>query len=140
MPTKELTERQRKFCRAYLKTLNATQAAIDAGYAEGGNEGSCAVIGYENLRKLNIIKYIEKQLDKQAEKEGVSIGYVLRKLKREAEYDSFGSSHSARVNALFHLGKHLAMFTDKIKVELGLKGLLKEIEDEGERGLPKTKA
>ncbi len=30
----DMTEKQKKFCREYLKTLNATQAAIRAGYSK----------------------------------------------------------------------------------------------------------
>jgi len=45
-----LKDKQEKFCNEYLIDLNATQAAIRAGYSEN----SAAVIGFENLRKPNI--------------------------------------------------------------------------------------
>ncbi len=38
---------------------------------------------------------------------------VISGLKREAALDGKDSSHSARVSAWAHLGKHLGMFTDR---------------------------
>lgn len=53
-----MNERQKRFCDEYLVDLNATQAAIRAGYSEK----TAAVIGAENLIKPNIKKYIEERL------------------------------------------------------------------------------
>ena len=58
----KLTAKQQMFCDEYLIDLNATQAAIRAGYSEK----TAAVIATENLRKPNIKEYIEKRM---AEKE-----------------------------------------------------------------------
>ena len=58
----KLTAKQKRFCDEYLIDLNATQAAIRAGYSEK----TAAVIATENLRKPNISEYIEKRM---AEKE-----------------------------------------------------------------------
>lgn len=58
----KLTAKQQRFCDEYLIDLNATQAAIRAGYSEK----TAAVIATENLRKPNISEYIEKRM---AEKE-----------------------------------------------------------------------
>ncbi|KNF07158.1 phage terminase, small subunit [Gottschalkia purinilytica] len=52
----ELTEKQRLFCLYYVKTFNATQSAIKAGYSKD----TAHVIGYENLRKPNIAKEIRR--------------------------------------------------------------------------------
>ena len=57
-----MTEKQRRFCDEYLISLNATQAAIKAGYSEN----SAKQIGQENLTKPDIKKYID---DRMAEKE-----------------------------------------------------------------------
>ena len=48
---KKLTAKQQKFIDEYLIDLNATQAAIKAGY----NEKCAKEIGYENLTKPHII-------------------------------------------------------------------------------------
>ena len=57
----ELTAKQKRFCDEYLIDLNATQAAIRAGYSEK----TAAVIATENLRKPNIKEYIEKRMEEK---------------------------------------------------------------------------
>lgn len=52
----ELTEKQRLFCIFYIQNFNATQAAIKAGYSKE----SAYIIGYENLRKPYIKKYLSE--------------------------------------------------------------------------------
>lgn len=56
----KLTEKQKRFVAEYLVDLNATQAAIRAGYSKKTAE----VIGYENLRKPQIADEIEKRQEK----------------------------------------------------------------------------
>ena len=51
-----LTEKQRLFCLYYVKCFNATQAAIKAGYSKD----TAHVIGWENLRKLQISAEIKR--------------------------------------------------------------------------------
>ena len=63
---KEMTAKQKRFCDEYLIDLNATQAAIRAGYSEK----TAGVIGVENLKKPNIKLCIEKRM---AEKEAALI-------------------------------------------------------------------
>jgi phage terminase small subunit len=53
-----LTDEQKRFCEEYLKDLNATQAAIRAGYS-----GKTArQMGAENLSKPDIRDYIDEKL------------------------------------------------------------------------------
>jgi phage terminase small subunit len=58
----KLTAKQSLFVEAYLATLNATQAAIKAGYSKN----TAAVIGCENLRKPNIRHKIDERLKELA--------------------------------------------------------------------------
>lgn len=58
----EMTAKQQRFCDEYLIDLNATQAAIRAGYSEK----NARVIAAQNLAKLNIQEYISERM---AEKE-----------------------------------------------------------------------
>lgn len=51
-----MTDKQKRFCEEYLIDLNATQAAIRAGYSEK----TAGQTGYENLSKLAIKRYLEK--------------------------------------------------------------------------------
>ena len=58
----KMTAKQMRFCDEYLIDLNATQAAIRAGYSEK----TAWAIGNENLTKPYLREYIDKRL---AEKE-----------------------------------------------------------------------
>ncbi len=58
-----LTEKQKLFCNEYLIDLNATQAAIRAGYSEK----TAYSIGNENLKKPELQEYMLKLMnDKQS--------------------------------------------------------------------------
>lgn len=59
MKEKQLTDKQYLFCEEYLKDLNATQAAIRAGYSEK----TAYSIGWENLRKPEIRGVISSRLN-----------------------------------------------------------------------------
>lgn len=54
----KLTPKQKKFADEYIKTGNATQSAIEAGYARRSSYS----VGSENLRKPEIKKYIDKRM------------------------------------------------------------------------------
>jgi phage terminase small subunit len=59
-----MTAKQMRFCDEYLIDLNATQAAIRAGYSKK----TARVIGQENLLKPAIKEYIENRMaEKEAE-------------------------------------------------------------------------
>ncbi len=53
-----MTPKQQRFCDEYLIDLNATQAAIRAGYSKK----TAKQIGQENLTKLDLKEYIEKRM------------------------------------------------------------------------------
>lgn len=55
----KLTVKQQKFVDAFIKTGNATQAALDAGYSKK----TAPVIGYENLKKPYVASAIKEQMD-----------------------------------------------------------------------------
>ena len=73
MPNK-LTAKQEMFVQEYLVDLNATQAAIRAGYSEK----TAALIGCENIRKPNIASAIVKAKAERVEKVKIDAAYVLR--------------------------------------------------------------
>lgn len=77
IPKKDgLTEKQKRFCDEYLIDLNATQAAIRAGYSEE----TARAIGSQNLTKVNIAEYIEKQLKKREQRTELTQDFVIREL------------------------------------------------------------
>ncbi len=60
----KLTAKQQRFCDEYLIDLNATQAAIRAGYSKK----TARVIGQQNLSKLAVKNYIDERMkEKEAE-------------------------------------------------------------------------
>lgn len=71
-----LTDKQEMFCREYLIDLNATQAAIRAGYSEKTARAS----GCENLTKPDIQNRIAELKADRNEQVSVDAAYVLRRL------------------------------------------------------------
>ncbi|MCB1719976.1 MAG: terminase small subunit, partial [Candidatus Competibacteraceae bacterium] len=57
-----LTAKQQKFVDEYLKSRNATSAALAAGYSER----SAHSIGWENLRKPEIAEVISQRVTESA--------------------------------------------------------------------------
>lgn len=71
-----LTNKQEAFCREYLIDLNATQAAIRAGYSEK----TARRIGSENVTKLDIQKRIQDLMEERKNRIEVNADYVLKRL------------------------------------------------------------
>jgi phage terminase small subunit len=85
-----LTPKQNAFVAEYLKDLNATQAAIRAGYSARTAEK----IGSENLQKPEIRGPIDEALSRRAERVEVKTDDVLRELLRLAMVD-IGQAYDA---------------------------------------------
>lgn len=131
----KLTDKQAAFVRQYLVDLNATQAAIRAGYSER----TASRIGPQLLGKTCVREAIEKAQAKRARRVEVTQDYVLSNLVEVVErtmqrapvtdrkgeqvtdeegravwtFDAKGANR-----ALELLGKHLGIFTDKLKAEV----------------------
>ena len=73
-----LTAKQARFVEEYLVYLNATQAAIRAGYSEK----TAAIIGHENLRKPNLAAAVAERQRKLAAKLEVTQEAVIAELAR----------------------------------------------------------
>jgi phage terminase small subunit len=71
-----LTDKQEMFCREYLIDLNATQAAIRAGYSVKTANRTAS----ENLSKPVIQNRIAELKAKRNEDVGIDADYVLRRL------------------------------------------------------------
>lgn len=133
----QLTEKQDQFCKEYLIDLNATQAAIRAGYSKE----SARDIGCENLTKPNIRARIGELIDERSKRTLVHADFIVENLVEVSqrclqkqpvmifdpvqkamvqkededgnhvwEFDSGGAN-----KALELLGKHLKMFTDRVE-------------------------
>ena len=148
-----VTKKQKRFVEEYLIDLNATQAAIRAGYSPD----SARDIGCENLTKPNIKAAIDRAIAERSRRTGINQDRVLLELAKvaflnpvdvidmdgatirgEANRDDTACIASVKVKtiptddgqiterevkvydklkALELLGKHLGMFTDKVKVD-----------------------
>lgn len=73
-----LTDKQQKFCDEYLVDLNATQAAIRAGYSEK----TAHSIGNENLIKPEIQNYIKEKQIALSESTKITTEMVCKELAK----------------------------------------------------------
>lgn len=127
----KLTDKQEKFCQEYLIDLNATQAAIRAGYSKKtANEQ-----GAQNLAKLSVQARLKELQSARQERTEITQDYVLKTIvdtierckqaepvmiKEDGEWVESGEykfDSQAVLKGAELLGKHLAMWTDKTKIE-----------------------
>lgn len=78
MAQKSLTAKQQRFVEEYLIDLNATQAAIRAGYSED----TAGQTGHENLKKPEIVTAIAKAQQERSERTQITQDRVLQELAR----------------------------------------------------------
>lgn len=71
-----LTDKQERFCQEYLIDLNATQAAIRAGYSES----TAGQIGEQNLKKLEIETYISELKAERTKRTEIKADDVVKEL------------------------------------------------------------
>jgi phage terminase small subunit len=108
----KLTNKQRLFCLEYIVDLNATQAAIRAGYCKKNARQT----GYENLTKPYIEQEIQRLMDERAKKTEITAEKVLKELAKigfsditdfvefgqqasEADTENGNSSHYVKIKA-----------------------------------------
>jgi phage terminase small subunit len=105
-----LTAKQQAFVQEYLIDLNATQAAIRAGYSAK----TASFIGHENIRKPNIAEAIAEAQEARSERVEWSAAEILRDI-REIAQNRRGVEPRDRLKAYELAGRHLGMFKDKIE-------------------------
>lgn len=135
----KITPKQSRFVEEYLVDLNATQAAIRAGYAER----SAKVQACRLLTKDNVSRAVEQCKAERSKRTEITQDFVLNGLKEVAErclqrvpvmvfdraersmvqkqdeeghdiweFDSTGANRAFEL-----LGKHLGIFIDKLQIE-----------------------
>ena len=131
----KLTDKQKRFCDEYLIDLNATQAAIRAGYSKK----TAFIIANENLKKPYIKGYIDERLkqleDKRIAKADEVLKYLTSVMRNEVKEevvvvegkgDGCSSARTIkkdmsakdRNKAAELLGKRYRLFTDRIEADV----------------------
>lgn len=114
----ELSQKQIKFCESYSVLLNATKAAIEAGYPET----SAATIGAENLTKPEIKRFIMDKQIQFADQCLLSKNMIISELSRYA-FRGRDSSYSDvkskdAIGALIKIGEYVGAWQpDKTEIE-----------------------
>ena len=125
-----LNEKQQRFADEYLIDLNATQAAIRAGYSEKTAGAQASRL----LKDVKVSAYIKKRMENQEEDTIASADEVMRYLtsvirgksrSHVLARDAMGADHivekppdeKERLKAAELMGKRHQLFTDKVKVD-----------------------
>ena len=72
----KMTDMQRLFCEEYLIDLNATQAAIRAGYSSK----RASEQAYQLLQKTTVQNYIQQKMNERSERTKVTQDFVIKEL------------------------------------------------------------
>jgi len=139
-----VNEKQKKFANYYIKTLNATESAIKAGYSEK----TAYSMGSENLTKPEIRQYIDEKLKKLQDKTIADAQEVMRLLTKmargetEEEVVAFSDGESyitkkkvsgrEQVKAQELLGKRYRLFADKIDITVDKPLIIDDIKEDDE--------
>ncbi len=121
-----MTPKQKLFVKEYLVDLNATRAAISAGYSEKTAYSQ----GQRLLKHVEVSQKIAEKAQKRAESLEITAEYVLSKIKQTIERCSqavevtdrkgnptgeWKEDSFAVLKGCELLGKHLKLFTEKVE-------------------------
>jgi len=101
----KLTDRQLRFCEEYLVDLNATQAAIRAGYSERTAYSS----GQRLLKKVEVAEQIRQMKEQRSRRTQITQDFVLNERMKIASADgsdfvSIGPGNRIRLVPTAELG------------------------------------
>ena len=106
-----LTDKQRKFCDEYLIDLNATQAAIRAGYTEKYANTNASKL----LQNTTITEYI-KQLTEDAQTARIMTARERQAILSDIAKDA-QNELSDRIRAIDTLNKMTGEYTQKVSID-----------------------
>ena len=109
-----LTAKQKMFVQEYLVDLNATQAAIRAGYSQKNADK----IGSELLGKTRVSAAIQEAMRKRSKRVEINQDYVIEKLleiteKQASDMPESDFKYGNKIKAIELLGKHFGAFECK---------------------------
>lgn len=113
----KLKPKELKFAEEWLKTTNATQSAIKAGYSER----TAYSAGSRLLKKVDVKQYIDERLAEMKENSIADTDEVMQFLSstmRGDIPDQFGLDPALndRIKAAELIGKRYKLFTDKQEI------------------------
>ncbi len=121
-----MTPKQQCFVEEYLVDLNATQAAIRAGYSAKNADK----IGPELLGKTRVAEAIAESIKVRSKRTELDQDWIIEQLKgvyeasiegrpvcdKDGNEKGFSFNPSAANKSLELLGRHLGMFTDNLNL------------------------
>ena len=122
----KLTNKQKKFCREYVKDFNGTQAAIRAGYSEhtATEQASRLLI---NVKVGAFLAKLQAKIDEESE---ITVENIRKRLWEEANAVDENATQAGNIRALELLGKHVGMFTENFNIKGDVKTrIVREIVD-----------
>ncbi len=111
-----LTPRQQRFVQEYLIDLNATQAAIRAGYSARTAE----VQGPRLLGNVRVVEAIQSAQQALSERAECTQDEVMTDLKRQRDGAEKAAQWTAAIRATELRGKHIGMWKDKLDLGVSL--------------------
>lgn len=106
-----MNDKQTLFVQEYLIDLNATQAAIRAGYSAK----SAASQGERLLRNVEIAKAVEEGMRERGERTQTSADWVIRELVDNHTTAKAKGDIGQSTRCLELIGKHHGAFTDRLE-------------------------
>ena len=107
-----MTPKQERFVAEYLIDLNATQAAIRAGYSAN----SASEQSYDLLRKPQIAEAVAIAKQERSQRTQIDADWVIQALLDDRALAYETRNASAATAAAVWIGKHLLMWPNKIIV------------------------
>lgn len=108
-----MTPKQEAFAREYLIDLNATQAAIRAGYSRGtAKEQGCVL-----LTNPNVAQFVADGIAVRAAQTGIDARWVLEQAVEVYRAARDDDKLSEALRALEHIGKHVDVGAFRERIE-----------------------
>jgi phage terminase small subunit len=110
----KLSKRQEEFCQQFLVDMNATKSAVRSGYTETTAKANCGRM----LADPKVKARIDELKAERIKRVQIEADDVIERLVRIANKSEEEGDWHATIRATELLGKHLAMFTDKSKIQI----------------------